>query len=143
MIKAILKSLWVTKKVTHKVTKHTRQGSVGATSGRTGAPVILILDMWDHPTELRVSNETVWRKTAINIAETHQLTIDGIDKEKYTRPYKEGSGFWNTREIKSFFEYVESFYDEETINANKKAFLDLMGWTLEARNELWHSHMIG
>ena len=76
--------------------------------------------MWDHPTELRVANQTVWRKTAINIAELHQITIDGIDKEKYTKPYELGSGFWNTREIKHIFDYVESFYDDP--DANKVSF---------------------
>ena len=40
----------------------------------------LSLDLWDHPTSLRVSNETVWQKTAMNLAELHSTTIDGIDQ---------------------------------------------------------------
>ena len=40
----------------------------------------LSLDLWDHPTSLRVSNETVWQKTAMNLAELHSTIIDGIDQ---------------------------------------------------------------
>ena len=40
----------------------------------------LSLDLWDHPTSLRVSNETVWQKTAMNLAELHSTKIDGIDQ---------------------------------------------------------------
>ena len=162
----------------------------------------LSLDLWDHPTSLRVSNETVWQKTAMNLAELHSTTIDGIDqsgadtdmsldatwtsrllnfrslnqgssgrrcprcprcprspgslngqnlnglgryvtnsrrtcppnsdidKEKYTRPYQNGSGCMNSREIKHIFDWFYNFYENSAENIDE--FLDVMGLTHEA-----------
>ena len=53
----------------------------------------------------------------------------GIDKEKYTRPYQDGSGFMNSREIKHIFDWFYNFYENSDENVDE--FLDVMGWTLE------------
>ena len=87
--------------------------------------------MWDHPAKLTIANQEVWRKSAMNLAELHELHIDGIDTKKYTMHYEGGSGFWNTREIKHIFDFVETIYEDAS--ENKLKFLELMGWTLEAR----------
>ena len=45
---------------------------------------------------------------------------------KYTTPIGE-KGYWNTREIKHFFEYLEEDVDKDTM----ASFLSAMGWTPE------------
>jgi len=95
-------------------------------------------DLWDHSTGVRVDDQQVWRKTAKNLGELHQVNIDGIDKEKYTKPYSfetSGmSGFWNTREIKQFFAEMEIIMASPNIEKNKENLLGALGMTLEEYN---------
>ena len=69
------------------------------------------------------------RRYVTNSGRTCPLNSD-IDKEKYTRPYQDGSGFMNSREIKNIFDWFYNFYENSAENIDK--FLDVMGWTHEA-----------
>ena len=61
------------------------------------------------------------------------MNIDTIDKEKYTKPYEIGSGFWNTREIKHFFTVLETYFNmpEEETAKNKANMIAALGMTVE------------
>ena len=68
------------------------------------------------------------KKYVANSGRTCPLNSD-IDKEKYTRPYQDGSGFMNSREIRNIFDWFYNFYENSAENIDR--FLDVMGWTLE------------
>ena len=68
-------------------------------------------------------------KYVANSGRTCPLNSD-IDKEKYTRPYQDGSGFMNSREIRNIFDWFYNFYENSADNIDE--FLNVMGWTLEA-----------
>ena len=68
-----------------------------------------------------------------------QITINGIDNEKYAKPFDIGSGFWNTREIKHFFAYIETAFcgpDDIFLECekNKANMIAALGMTLEEYN---------
>ena len=68
-----------------------------------------------------------------------KITINGIDNEKYAKPFDIGSGFWNTREIKHFFAYIETAFcgpDDIFLECekNKANLIAALGMTLEEYN---------
>ena len=68
------------------------------------------------------------------------IRLDVTPMVKYTRPMIDRAGYWNTRQIKKFFEYLEENNDDNAI----ATFLNAMGWSYDQykNNIQWTENLI-